>query len=173
MAHKQLNFETNEQDQEMEEVNPSSRLKRSPIAHAANSLKKNRGETSEPNNNYNAQPWQYRLWFGSHIMDEQAKLAGKQPYEAAPLHTLMDVGLLEEEANKLQKAKISFPRIYQKEWPQTQEDQVPGQHYYLTQVPFDIATNPETGYALVDLYTKSSCILKNPAQYTQEIASSR
>jgi hypothetical protein len=149
MAHKQLNFETNEQDQEMEEVNPSSRLKRSPTAHAANSLKKNRGEMSEPNNNYNAQPWQYRLWFGFHIMDEQAKLAGKQPYEAAPLHKLMDAGLQEEEANELQKAKISFPRIYQKEWPQTREDQVPGQHYHLTQVPFDIATNPETGYALV------------------------
>jgi hypothetical protein len=54
----------------MEEVNPSSRLKRSPTAHAASSLKKNRRETSEPGNNYNAQPWQYRLWFGFHIMDE-------------------------------------------------------------------------------------------------------
>jgi hypothetical protein len=105
MAYKQLNFETNEQDQEMEEVNPSSKLKRSPTAHAANSLKKNRGETSEPSNNYNAQPWQYRLWFGFHIMDEQAKLARKQPYEAAPLHKLMDAGLQEEEANELQKPR--------------------------------------------------------------------
>jgi hypothetical protein len=119
MSYKQLNFETNEQDQEMEEVNPSSRLKRSPTAHVANSLKKNRGEMSEPGNKYNAQPWQYRLWFGFHIMDGQAKLAGKQPYEATPLQKLMDAGLQEEEANELQTAKISFPRIYQKEWPQT------------------------------------------------------
>jgi hypothetical protein len=132
MAYKQLNFETNEQDQEMEEVNPSNKLKRSPTVHAASNLKKNRGETSEPGNNYNAQPWQYRLWFGFPIMEEQAKLARKQPYEAAPFQKLMDVGLQEEKANELQTAKISFPRIYQKEWPQTREDQVPGQYYHLT-----------------------------------------
>jgi hypothetical protein len=54
--------------------------------------------------------------------NEQAKLAGKQPYETASLQKLMDAGLQEEEANELQTAKISFPRIYQKEWPQTRED---------------------------------------------------
>ena len=144
MAYKQLNFETNEQDQDMEEINPSSRLKCSPTVQMASNLKKNRDETSKPCNNYNAQPWQYKLWFGFLIMDEQAKLAGKQPYEAALFQKLMDAGLQEEEAKELQTAKISFLRIYQKEWPQTQEDLVPSQHYHLTQVPFDIAINPKT-----------------------------
>jgi hypothetical protein len=149
VAYKQLNFGTNEQDQEMEEAHPSIRLKCSPTAHAASNLKKNRGETSKFGNSYSAQPWQYRLWFGFPIMKEQAKLAGKQPYEAAPFQKLVDAGLQDEEASELQTAKISFPRVYQKEWPQAREDQVPGQHYHLTQVPFDIAINPKIGYALV------------------------
>ena len=149
MAYKKLNFETSEQDQEMEEVNPSSRLKRSPAVQVANNLKKNKGEISEPDNNYNAQPWQYKLWFGFPIMDKQAELARKQPYEVTPFQKLMDAWLQEEEAKELQTAKISFPIIYQKEWPQAREDQVLGQHYHLTQIPFDIATNAETRYALV------------------------
>ena len=132
MAYKQLNFETNEQNQEMEEINFSSRLKRSPTVQVASNLKKNKGETLEPDNNYNAQPWQYKLWFGFPIKDEQAKLIEKQPYEAAPFQKLMDVGLQEEEAKELQTTKISFPRIYQKEWPQAREDKVPSQHSHLT-----------------------------------------
>jgi hypothetical protein len=60
-------------------------------------------------------------------MEEQTKLAGKQPYEAAPFQKLVDAWLQDEEANELQTSKISFARVYQKEWPQAREDQVPGQ----------------------------------------------
>lgn len=36
----------------------------------------------------------------------------------------------------------------QYEWPQERDDKVPGQHYHLIQIPFDIEIDQETGLAL-------------------------
>jgi hypothetical protein len=37
----------------------------------------------------------------------------------------------------------------QHEWPQERDDKVPGQHYHLIQIPYDIEIDQETGLALV------------------------
>jgi hypothetical protein len=82
-------------------------------------------------------------------MEEQAKQAGRPTQEPASLATLRDLGLNVREAQELSTAKISFPRISQYEWPQEREDKVPGQHYHLTQIPFDVELDQETGLACI------------------------
>jgi hypothetical protein len=82
-------------------------------------------------------------------MEEQARLAGRPPHESASITNLLELGLNEQEAHELSIAKVSFPMVSQNEWPHARDDQVRGQHYHLTQIPFDIEIDPATGLALV------------------------
>ena len=57
-------------------------------------------------------------------------------------------GIPRNEAAELEKVEISFPRIPQLWYPNERADGIPGHHYNLTQVPFEIPTNPDTCLAL-------------------------
>lgn len=81
------------------------------------------------------------------IMEEQAKLTGRTPQETASTKILLELGLNTKEAQELATTRISFPRVDQHKWPQERDDKVPGHHYHLTQIPFDI--DQETGLAFV------------------------
>ena len=52
-----------------------------------------------------------------------------------------------EEATKCQQTIPSFPFVIQEEWPSKREDGIEGQHFNLTQIPFDVAVD-EHGFAL-------------------------
>ena len=43
-----------------------------------------------------------------------------------------------DEAKEMQNARASFPYVPQREWPSKREDGKEGQHYNLTQLPFDV-----------------------------------
>ena len=47
----------------------------------------------------------------------------------------------------MQNAKSSFPYVPQIEWPSKREDGIEGQHFNLTQLPFDVEVD-ENGYSL-------------------------
>ena len=51
-----------------------------------------------------------------------------------------------DEAKEMQKAKPLFPYVPQLEWPSKREDGIEGQHFNLTQLPFDIEVN-ENGFS--------------------------
>ena len=51
-----------------------------------------------------------------------------------------------DEAKEMQKAKPSFPYVPQMEWPSKREDGIEGQHFNLTQLPFDMEVD-ENGFS--------------------------
>ena len=51
-----------------------------------------------------------------------------------------------DEAKEMQKAKPSFPYVPQMEWPSKKENGIEGQHFNLTQLPFDMEMD-ENGFS--------------------------
>ena len=51
-----------------------------------------------------------------------------------------------DEAKEMQNAKPSFPYVPQTEWPSKREDEIEGQHFNLTQLPFDMEVD-ENGFS--------------------------
>ena len=92
----------------------------------------------------------HKLWLGFSAMEEIAKDAGKEPINYRySMNELLKLGYMEKEAQELQETRISFPHVNQEMWPIARPDKVPGQQYHLTQVPFNMETDEETGFALV------------------------
>jgi hypothetical protein len=62
---------------------------------------------------------------------------------------LVELGWLENEALDYHNGKIAFPRIMQHFWPHRRRDKRPGHWYHFTQLPTEVETDPQTGFALV------------------------
>ena len=60
---------------------------------------------------------------------------------------LIRKGMEIDEATKCQQATPSFPFVIQEEWPSIRGDGIEGQHFNLTQIPFDVEVD-ENGFAL-------------------------
>ena len=88
-------------------------------------------------------------WLGFDTMEKKA-LADKIPesFIPEPISKFMKKGFSEFEAEELLKAVHSYPHVPQTLYPTARPDGLDGQHYNLTQLPFDIATDPETGLSL-------------------------
>lgn len=79
-------------------------------------------------------------------MELLAQEEGKEPIIIdTPLTDLVAMGYLQEEARELQTSYTSFPRVSQKLWPIARADGIIGQHVNITQLPFDVETDMETG----------------------------
>ena len=63
------------------------------------------------------------------------------------INDLIKKGMELNEAKKCQNATPSFPFVIQEEWPSKREDRKEGQHFNLTQVPFDVEVD-EDGFLL-------------------------
>jgi hypothetical protein len=61
---------------------------------------------------------------------------------------LVTKGYMRTEAEELEQTIVSYPRIPQKLYPSKRNDKVLDQHYNLTQLPFEVETNPDTGFSL-------------------------
>lgn len=59
---------------------------------------------------------------------------------------MMKIDIDFDEAKEMQKAKPSFPYVPQKEWPSKRDDGIEGQHFNLTQLPFDMEVD-ENGFS--------------------------
>ena len=86
------------------------------------------------------------LWLGFqalNLLNKQKEL----PMESGEsTRELMKRKIDFDEAKKMQNARPSFPYVPQKEWPTKREDGKEGQHYNLTQLPFDIEVD-ENGFS--------------------------
>jgi hypothetical protein len=112
-----------------------------------NSKKKNRSEETQivtmPDRT------ERKLWFGFSYMEQFAIEAEiLECMDDGPVEDLVAKGYIRTEAEELEQAIVSFPRVSQKLYPSTRKDKVLGQHYNLTQIPFEIATNLDTGLSL-------------------------
>jgi hypothetical protein len=90
-----------------------------------------------------------KLWFGFSYMEQMAVEEGlPKCMTDGPTEDLVAMGYMRIEADELEQAIVSFPRVPQKLYPSTRSDKVLGQHYNLTQLPFEIDTNQDTGLSL-------------------------
>ena len=86
------------------------------------------------------------LWFGFHALNHTNKQK-EQPIESGvTTRELMKRKINFDEAKEMQNARPSFPYVPQREWPSKREDGKEGQHYNLTQLPFDVEVD-ENGFS--------------------------
>ena len=89
---------------------------------------------------------QPNFWFGFPIMELLAQEEGCDPIpQLSTIADLVTMGLPKAKAEELTTAKMSYPRALQKLWPSLREDGIEGQHVNITQLPFDVDLNHETG----------------------------
>lgn len=91
----------------------------------------------------------FRFWLGFSAVEKLAKDDGLEELQSE--ERIMDMVIREvpqEEVEEVMEAQAAFPRIPQLLYPMARSDNILGQHFNLTQVPFDIPTNPHTGLFL-------------------------
>jgi hypothetical protein len=95
-----------------------------------------------------------KYWLGFSTMEKLAEDSGIE--ELLSDETVADKvtrGIPQLEAEEMENAQASYPRIPQQLYPKERSDNIPGQHYNITQIPFDIPTNPDIGTDLIDPVT--------------------
>ena len=108
-----------------------------------------------------------QFWLGFEMMEKLAIEEGV-PLVPTPtsIHTLIRSGFSEKEAKDFLKAVPSFPHVNQSLFPTSRPDGIAGQHYNITQLPFQIDTDPDTG--LSQDYQVAIFFQKPIKQYTHE-----
>ena len=91
-------------------------------------------------------PQAQTFWLGFEAMEKIAMDEGTSLcFEPVPTHTLVKKGLYEKKAIELLKAVFSYPHVGQTLFPLTRPDGIEGQHFNITQLPFEVETDPDTG----------------------------
>lgn len=86
-----------------------------------------------------------KIWLGFSAMEQLVVDVRVEPiYPTKSVRELVKEGFLESEAQELQTTTIAFPRVKQEFWPIARLDKVPGQHFHITQVPFDVEVEEST-----------------------------
>ena len=89
----------------------------------------------------------FKFWLGFQTMEDMAKEEGIVPLQSNEvISDMITRGIKEMEAREITLATPAFPRIPQIFYPCAREGIV-GQHYNLTQIPFDIPVCEKTGLA--------------------------
>jgi hypothetical protein len=92
---------------------------------------------------------QHEFWYGYQAMETLAYKASMPPITiTTPTAELIKLGYVANEAEELRSARMSFPRVQQKLWPTTRPDNTVGQHFNITQLPFDVEIDPLTHLSL-------------------------
>ena len=86
------------------------------------------------------------LWLGFQALNHIYKQKDLPLESIETTRELMKRGIDFDEAKEMQKAKPSFPYVPQKEWPSKMDDGIEGQHFNLTQLPFDMEVD-ENGFS--------------------------
>jgi hypothetical protein len=90
-----------------------------------------------------------KLWYGFSYMEQLAAEEGlPECMTDGPTEDLVAMGYRQDEAEELENAIVAFPRMPQRLYPSIKKDKVLGQHFNLTQIPFEVYTNPNTGLSL-------------------------
>ena len=84
-----------------------------------------------------------QLWLGFEAMERIAIDGGAPRFiESAPIQKK---GRSEKEAAELLAAVFSYPHVGQTLYPLVRPDGIEGQHFNITQIPFEVETDPESG----------------------------
>ena len=90
-----------------------------------------------------------RYWLGFSYMEAMEQIAIDRNLSKCtnnePLEDLMAKGYIKTEAKELLQATIVFPRVPHILYPLVREDKVLGQHFNLTQIPFEVETHLDIG----------------------------
>jgi hypothetical protein len=97
---------------------------------------------------HNTQRYQMELWYGFVIMEELACNARHTAQAQKSAQANIDFGIPPTEALELATASIAFPRVAQRAWPYARLDNTLGQQFHITQIPFDVQVDVDTGLAL-------------------------
>jgi hypothetical protein len=90
-----------------------------------------------------------RYWLGFNYMEQLAKEAGiPECTNDGSIEDLVAKGYMRTEAMELERTIVSYPRVPQVLYPSVRSDKGVGQYYNLTQLPFEVETNPDTGLSL-------------------------
>ena len=126
-----------------ESNSPPQGTKRNGSSRTTSAEKKNKPaprETSAPKR---------QLWLGFEMMEKLAFEEGAPlSFTPTPIHNLIKNGFLGSEAKEFLKAVHSYPHVNQTCFPLCRPDGIAGQHFNITQLPFEIETNPDTGLSL-------------------------
>ena len=87
------------------------------------------------------------LWLGFPALNHINKQKELPLESIETTRELLKKGIDFDEAKEMQSALPSFPYVPQIEWPSKREDGIEGQHFNLTQLPFDVEVD-ENGYSL-------------------------
>lgn len=105
-----------------------------------------------------------QFWLGFEAMEKLAIDEGAPHIiESAPIQKK---GRSEKEADELLASVFSYPHVGQTLFPLTRPDDIEGQHFNITQIPFEVETDPDSGLSYdsqVAIYFQ-----KTSRQYTHE-----
>ena len=87
-----------------------------------------------------------RFWLGFEAMEKLAIDEGAPlSFTPTPIHNLIKSGFSEKEAKEFLKSVLSYPHVEQTCFPLCRPDGIAGQHYNITQLPFEVEVDPDTG----------------------------
>jgi hypothetical protein len=90
-----------------------------------------------------------RYWMGFSYMEQLIVEDGiLECTSDESVDDLVAKGYIRAEAEEMESAIVAFPRTTQKLYPSKRSDKVLGQHYNITQLPFEVETHPDTGLSL-------------------------
>ena len=118
----------------------SSSQKRPTMAQVTISQKKAKGKLV-------VEPKHPPFWLGFQAMNWTNRSMDYPIDKMELISELIRKGMEIDEATKWQQATPSFPFVIQEEWPFKRGDGIEGQHFNLTQIPFDVEVD-ENGFAL-------------------------
>ena len=121
------------------EINNFSQ-KRPTMAQVTISQKKAKGKMV-------VEPKRPPFWLGFQAMNWTNRSKDYPIDKMELISELIRKGMEIDEATKCQQATPSFPFVIQEQWPSIRGDGIEGQHFNLTQIPFDVEVD-ENGFAL-------------------------
>ena len=118
----------------------SSSQKRPTMAQVTISQKKAKGKMV-------VEPKRPPFWLGFQAMNWTNRSKDYPIDRTELISELIRKGMEIDEATECQQATPVFPFVIQEEWPSIRDDGIEGQHFNLTQIPFDVEVD-ENGFAL-------------------------
>ena len=121
---------------------PPQGTKRSGNNKTTSAEKKNKPAPRDP-----SIPTKY--WFGFEMLEKLAIEEGA-PICTTPTSvlTLIKSGFSDKEAKEFLKAVHSYPHVKQTCFPFCRPDSIAGQHFNITQLPFEVEVDPDTNLSL-------------------------
>lgn len=88
------------------------------------------------------------MWYGFSYIKQLTVEGLLECRTNGPIEDLVAMGYRKEKVEELENVIVAFPKVPQKLYPTIRKDKVLGQHFNLTQIPFEVGRNLDTGLSL-------------------------